>query len=103
MITPYPASAQRDCLRNDGLGLSAWLQFALFDAPAISTSTWTTSFTFSNQLLGSLIPHWTYGTSNFAIPFQCSPVSSACTAAIISCSCPCSWITPCTFTSELPE
>lgn len=38
--------------------------------PAISNSTFTTGFTFSTKLLGSLIPHATYGTSNFPAPFQ---------------------------------
>jgi hypothetical protein len=55
-----------------------------FTSPAISSSTLTSCFTFNRKLLGSLIPQDTYGTSNFPVPFQCSPANSACTAATIS-------------------
>ena len=39
----------------------------LFAEPAISNSTRTTGFTLSNQLLGSFIPHWMYGTVKLAV------------------------------------
>ena len=62
--------------------------FAGCERPAISASMLTTLPALRRKLLGFLMPHSTYGTSNFAVPFQVSPVSSACTSAAILWSVP---------------
>jgi hypothetical protein len=52
------------------LGNCSGIYFVAITSPDISNSTYTTGFTFNRKLLGSLIPHFTYGTSNLLVPFQ---------------------------------
>ena len=46
------------------------IYFGVLTSPDNSSSTFTIGFTLNRKLLGSLIPHFTYGTSNLAVPFQ---------------------------------
>src|SRR5580700_3645544 len=60
-VAEFPLGPLSDC---------PGIYFAAITSPDISNSTYTTGFTFNRKLLGSLIPHFTYGTSNLLVPFQ---------------------------------